>query len=189
MIFTKRIFDFVLALIMCLPLIPLMFLIGIVIKLTSRGPIFYWSDRVGRGNKIFKMPKFRSMKTHTPAVATDLLGNPAEWLTPVGWFLRRYSLDELPQIFSVLRGDMSIVGPRPALYNQHVLNAERRRLGIYRLRPGITGWAQINGRDDIALHKKIELDYHYLQQRSVRFDLKILILTVTAVLKSKGIKH
>ena len=189
MIFTKRIFDVVLALIMCFPLIPLVFLIGLVIKLTSPGPIFYWSDRVGRGNKIFKMPKFRSMKKHTPAVATDLLVNPADWLTPVGWFLRRYSLDELPQVWSVLKGDMSFVGPRPALFNQTELIALRTQLCVTGLRPGVTGWAQVNGRDELSISQKVQFDLEYLQQHSFIFDLKIMWLTLSKVISSRGVSH
>ena len=189
MIFTKRIFDVVLALIMCLSLIPFMLLIGLVIKLTSRGPIFYWSDRVGRGNRIFKMPKFRSMKKDTPAVATDMLGNPGKWLTPVGWFLRRYSLDELPQVWSVLKGDMSFVGPRPALFNQADLIALRTQMRINDLRPGVTGWAQINGRDDLSISQKVQFDLEYLQRRSFTFDLKIMWLTLSKVISSRGVSH
>ena len=185
----KRLFDLIIILFATIIFFVPFILIYLVVKFTSPGPAIYWSRRVGEQRSFFMMPKFRSMRFDTPELATDKLVNPERYLTGIGSFLRRTSLDELPQIFSVLRGDMSIVGPRPALYNQHDLIAKRQRLGIDRLRPGITGWAQINGRDDIALREKIELDHHYLQQQSIRFDLKILILTVTAVLRSKGVKH
>ena len=185
----KRLFDLIIILFAIIVFFVPFVLIYFAVKVTSSGPAIYWSRRIGEQGRFFMMPKFRSMRVDTPELATDKLVDPEHYLIGIGSFLRRTSLDELPQIFSVLRGDMSIVGPRPALYNQHDLIAERQRLGIDMLRPGITGWAQINGRDDIALRKKIELDYHYLQQQSVRFDLKILILTVTAVLKSKGVKH
>jgi len=185
----KRIFDSVLALIMCLSLIPCMLLIGLAIKLSSHGPIIYWSDRVGLGNTIFKMPKFRSMRVDTPAVATDLLGNPDDWLTPVGWFLRRYSLDELPQVWSILKGDMSFVGPRPALFNQADLIALRTQMGVNDLRPGVTGWAQINGRDELSISQKVRFDFEYLQQRSFIFDLKVMWLTLSKVISSKGVSH
>ena len=185
----KRSFDLIIILFAIIVFFVPFILIYLAVKLTSPGPAIYWSRRVGEQGSFFMMPKFRSMRVDTPELATDKLVNPERYVTGIGSFLRRTSLDELPQIFSVLRGDMSIVGPRPALYNQHDLIAKRQRLGIDRLRPGITGWAQINGRDDIALREKIELDHHYLQQQSIRFDLKILILTVTAVLRSKGVKH
>ena len=185
----KRLFDLIIILFaICVFFVPFI-LIYMAVKFTSPGPAIYWSQRAGEHGSFFMMPKFRSMRVDTPEIATDKLVNPEHYLTGIGSFLRRTSLDELPQILSVLRGDMSIVGPRPALYNQHDLIAKRQRLGIDRLRPGVTGWAQINGRDDIALRKKIELDYYYFQQQSALFDLKILILTVTAVLKSKGVKH
>ena len=185
----KRSFDLIIILFAIIVFFVPFILIYLAVKLTSPGPAIYWSRRVGEQGSFFMMPKFRSMRVDTPELATDKLVNPEHYLTGIGFFLRRTSLDELPQILSVLRGDMSIVGPRPALHNQHDLIAKRQMLGIDGVRPGITGWAQINGRDDIALCKKIELDYYYLQQQSVRFDLKILILTVTAVLTSKGVKH
>ena len=185
----KRLFDLIIILFAIIIFLVPFILIYFAVKFTSPGPAIYWSRRIGEQGSFFMMPKFRSMRVDTPELATDKLVDPENYLTGIGSFLRRTSLDELPQILSVMRGDMSIVGPRPALYNQQDLIAKRQRLGIDRLRPGITGWAQINGRDDIALRKKIELDYHYLQQQSIRFDLKILILTVTAVLKFKGIKH
>ena len=185
----KRLFDLIIILFAIIIFLVPFILIYLAVKFTSPGPAIYWSRRIGEQGSFFMMPKFRSMRVDTPELATDKLADPEHYLTSIGSFLRRTSLDELPQILSVLRGDMSIVGPRPALHNQHDLIAKRQMLGIDGVRPGITGWAQINGRDDIALSKKIELDYHYLQQQSVRFDLKILILTVTAVLKFKGVKH
>ena len=185
----KRIFDVVLALILCLLLSPLMMLIGLVIKITSCGAIFHWSDRVGRGNTIFKMPKFRSMKTDAPAVATHLLQNPDKWLTPIGWFLRGSSLDESPQLWSILKGDMSFVGPRPALFNQADLIALRTQVGVEGLLPGLTGWAQVNGRDDLAIPQKVQFDFEYLQQRSLIFDLKIMWLTLLKVFRRDGVSH
>lgn len=166
-----------------------MLLISLVIKLTSPGPILYWSNRVGKGNAIFKMPKFRTMKPDTPPVPTHLLTNPDQYLAPMGNFLRKYSLDELPQLFSVLKGDMSFVGPRPALFNQDDLIALRAQKGIHKLIPGITGWAQINGRDDLPIPEKVKLDEYYLKRRSFLFDLKTLFLTVINVLRSKGVQH
>ena len=166
----KRIFD-------CTAVLAALFLFGLpmllmalLVKLTSPGPVLYWSDRVGMGNKIFKMPKFRTMRIDTPAVATHLLKDPDEYLTPIGPFLRKSSLDELPQLWSVLKGDMSFVGPRPALFNQDDLIALRTEKGVHRLIPGITGWAQINGRDDIPIPKKVEFDAYYLKNRSFIFD-------------------
>ena len=166
-----------------------MLLISLVIKLTSPGPILYWSNRVGKANTIFKMPKFRTMKPDTPPLATHLLTNPDQYLAPMGNFLRKHSLDELPQLFSVLKGDMSFVGPRPALFNQDDLVELRTQKGIHKLIPGITGWAQINGRDDLPIPLKVELDEYYLKHRSFLFDLRTLFLTFFNVLGSKGIKH
>jgi O-antigen biosynthesis protein WbqP len=164
-------------------------LIAILVRLTSRGPALYWSDRVGVGNTIFKMPKFRTMRIDTPAVATHLMQNPDEYLTPIGPFLRKSSLDELPQIWSVMKGDMSFVGPRPALFNQSDLIALRTEKGVHRLVPGITGWAQINGRDDIPIPKKVEYDEYYLKNRSIIFDLKILLLTFFKVTRAENVSH
>lgn len=185
----KRIFDLVLASIaLIIFLIPLA-LIALMVRLTSPGPAIYWSDRVGRGNRIFKMPKFRSMRTDTPAVATHLLPNAEQWLTPIGPFLRKTSLDELPQLWSILKGDMSFVGPRPALFNQDDLIALRTKAGIHELAPGLTGWAQINGRDEIPIPQKVMLDAEYLQRKSVGFDLKILWMTARKVLARDGVSH
>jgi len=166
-----------------------MLLVALLVKLTSLGPVLYWSDRVGMGNKIFKMPKFRTMRIDTPAVATHLLKEPDVYLTPIGHFLRKSSLDELPQLWSVLKGDMSFVGPRPALFNQEDLIALRTAKGVHRLIPGITGWAQINGRDDLPIPVKVEFDIHYLEHRSLMFDIKILFLTLFKVLRSEGVTH
>ena len=164
-------------------------LIVVGVRLLSPGPAIYWSRRAGRRGQFFMMPKFRSMRIDTPEVATDKLCDANSFITPFGSFLRRTSLDELPQIYSVLRGDMSIVGPRPALYNQHELIAERAALGIDQLRPGVTGWAQINGRDDIALQDKLRFDQEYLVRQSLFFDLKIILLTLVAVIRSRGVSH
>ena len=166
-----------------------MLITALAVKLTSRGPILYWSNRVGCYNTIFKMPKFRTMRTDTPAVATHLLGDPDLWLTPIGKFLRKLSLDELPQLFSILTGDMSIVGPRPALFNQDDLVALRTEKGVHRLTPGLTGWAQINGRDELPIPVKVDFDVWYLEQRSFWLDLKIILMTFIKVLKKEGVTH
>ena len=185
----KRIFDLFASVILLLSLVIIMLLIAIAIRLTSNGPSLYWSDRVGKNNKIFKMPKFRSMLTDTPAVATHLLDNPDAYLSPIGGFLRSSSLDELPQLFSVLKGDMSFVGPRPALFNQDNLISFRREKGIDRLLPGITGWAQVNGRDILSITDKIDLDEVYMQRQSFWFDMKILWMTFLKVVKRDGVSH
>lgn len=164
-------------------------LVAILVRLTSKGPVLYWSDRVGLNNTIFKMPKFRSMKINTPAVATHLLSDPDKYLTPVGGFLRKSSLDELPQLWSILLGDMSFVGPRPALFNQNDLISMRTESGVHKLRPGLTGWAQVNGRDELALNEKVRLDVDYLQKYSVLFDIKILWITFVKVLRRDGVTH
>ena len=169
-------------------LIPMLFIV-LAIKLTSKGPAIYWSERVGRGNEIFRMPKFRSMKIDTKAVATDLLENPSDYLTPIGGFLRRTSLDELPQLFTILKGDMSLVGPRPALFNQKELVRLRTEVGIESILPGITGWAQVNGRDELSIQKKVKLDFEYLNNQSHWLDLKILWLTLIRVLKKDNVSH
>ncbi|HBI48182.1 MAG TPA: lipid carrier--UDP-N-acetylgalactosaminyltransferase [Smithella sp.] len=169
-------------------LFPLL-VIAVLIKLTSKGPALYWSDRVGMDNKIFKMPKFKTMRVDTPAVATHLLKDPDMYLTPIGHFIRKTSLDELPQLWSVLKGDMSFVGPRPALFNQEDLIALRTEKGIHQLVPGITGWAQINGRDDIPIPVKVEYDEYYLKNQSFFFDLKILWNTFFKVIKKEGVAH
>ena len=185
----KRFFDLTFGiLILIFSIIP-MGLIAIAIFLTSRGPVLYWSDRIGKNNMIFKMPKFRSMLIGTPTVATNLLKNPRSYMTPIGRFLRRSSLDELPQIFSVLKGDMSFVGPRPALFNQDELIKLRKENKVFKLIPGITGWAQINGRDDLSIIEKVALDVEYLNQQSFWFDIKILWMTFIRVIKRDGVSH
>jgi O-antigen biosynthesis protein WbqP len=185
----KRAFDFIGSLIalsiFALPLI----LTAVAVRMSSPGPILFWSNRVGQNNHLFQMPKFRSMRLETPAVATHLLQNPDQWLTPIGSFLRRSSLDELPQLWCILKGEMSFVGPRPALFNQGDLIAMRTDLGIDRLLPGLTGWAQVNGRDELPIPKKVELDFEYLQRKSFLFDLKILWMTVLKVLVRDGVSH
>jgi O-antigen biosynthesis protein WbqP len=185
----KRIFDLLLGIAILVLLAALMLLIAIAVRLTSKGSALYWSDRVGKNNIIFKMPKFRSMRVGTPAVATHLLDNPDSFLSPIGGFLRRSSLDELPQLISVLKGDMSFVGPRPALYNQDGLIALRTENGVDKLLPGITGWAQVNGRDELSIPDKVALDVEYLNQQSFWFDMKILWMTFLKVMKRDGVSH
>ncbi len=185
----KRVFDLIIAFAgLCLFFVPIL-LIALQIKLTSGGPVLYWSDRVGRNNRIFQMPKFRTMRTDTPAVATHLLDNPDRYLTRAGGFLRKSSLDELPQLWSVLKGDMSFVGPRPALYNQHDLIELRTKFSVHKLIPGITGWAQINGRDDLPIPIKVDYDAYYLRNRSLWFDMKILWLSLLKVAMRDGVSH
>lgn len=185
----KRFFDLSLALVVAVFLALPVAAVAVAVRLTSPGPALYWSDRVGRNNRIFRMPKFRSMRIDTPAVATHLLQNPDQWLTPVGSFLRKSSLDELPQLWSILKGDMSFVGPRPALFNQDDLIALRTEKGVHELVPGLTGWAQVNGRDELPIPQKVALDAEYLQRQSLRFDLKILWMTVLKVLARDGVSH
>lgn len=185
----KRLFDFLLAIFAALVLVLPVIVVGLLVRLTSPGPVVYWSDRVGRNNKLFKMPKFRTMLLDTPAVATHLLSNPGQFLTPIGSFLRRSSLDELPQLWSILKGDMSFVGPRPALFNQDDLVLLRTRYGVDKIKPGLTGWAQINGRDELPIPKKVQLDVEYMKHQSFWFDLKIIFLTFLRVLKKDGIAH
>jgi O-antigen biosynthesis protein WbqP len=185
----KKIFDLMLSFFLIIVLSVPISIIAVLIRLTSKGPSLYWSDRVGIGNKIFKMPKFRTMRIDTPAVATHLLKDPDAFLTPTGSFLRKTSLDELPQLWSVLKGDMSFVGPRPALFNQEDLIALRAAKGVHRLIPGITGWAQINGRDDLPIPVKVAFDVHYLEHCSLIFDMKILFLTLLKVLRREGVTH
>lgn len=185
----KRIFDLLLGVAIFVLLAVPMLLIFIAVRLSSKGPALYWSDRVGKNNKIFKMPKFRSMLTGTPAVATHLLDNPNTCLSPIGGFLRRSSLDELPQLFSVLKGDMSFVGPRPALFNQEDLIALRTEKGVDKLLPGVTGWAQVNGRDELSIADKVALDVEYLHRQSFWFDIKILWMTFLKVIKRDGVSH
>lgn len=166
-----------------------MLIIALLVKATSRGPVLYWSDRVGKDNIIFKMPKFRTMKINTPAVATHLLEKPDQYMTPIGKFLRKLSLDEFPQLFSILKGDMSFVGPRPALFNQEDLIKFRTQKGVHVLSPGLTGWAQINGRDALPIPVKVEYDEYYMMNQSFFFDLKIIFLTALKVVKSEGVTH
>jgi O-antigen biosynthesis protein WbqP len=185
----KRVFDLFLAtmavFLFALPLL----IVALLVRLTSRGPALYWSDRVGRNNRIFRMPKFRSMRVGTPAVATHLLADPKVYLTPIGSFLRKSSLDELPQLWSILVGDLSFVGPRPALFNQDDLISLRTECGVHELMPGLTGWAQVNGRDELPIPQKVELDAEYLRRRSFLFDIQIIWLTAVKVLKRDGVSH
>jgi O-antigen biosynthesis protein WbqP len=185
----KKIFDLILATFLFLALLISLLLIAILVITTSKGPVLYWSERIGKNNKIFKMPKFRSMLTGTPAMATHLLENPDSYLSPVGGFLRRSSLDELPQLFSVLKGDMSFVGPRPALFNQEDLIALRSKKSVDKLLPGITGWAQVNGRDELSIPDKVALDVEYLNRQSFWFDIKILWMTFLKVINRDGVSH
>lgn len=185
----KRIFDLTMAsFLLCFFSVPIL-IIGLMVKLTSKGPVLYWSDRVGINNNIFRMPKFRTMRIDTPAVATHLMANPDVYLTSIGLFLRRFSLDELPQLYSILKGDISFVGPRPALYNQGDLIELRTEKGIHKVIPGITGWAQINGRDELPIPIKVEFDEYYLKNRSFFFDLKILLRTFIKVVRTENITH
>lgn len=185
----KRLFDLFLALIASVVLIVPIVIVSLLVRLTSIGPVIYWSDRVGYRNKIFKMPKFRTMRIDTPAVATHLLSDPKKFLTPVGSFLRKSSLDELPQLWSILVGEMSFVGPRPALFNQEDLIQLRTEHGVEQLLPGLTGWAQINGRDELPIPEKVKLDVEYLQQRSIFLDMKIIFMTFLKVIRRDGITH
>ncbi len=185
----KRLFDLVLAIILIILFSLPLLLVALAVRITSSGPALYWSDRVGQDNHLFKMPKFRSMRINTPAVATHLLDNPQSFLTPIGSFIRRSSLDELPQIWSVLVGDMSFVGPRPALYNQDDLIALRTERQVHTLVPGLTGWAQVNGRDELPIPVKVDLDVEYMQKQSFFFDIYILYLTFIKVLDRDGVTH
>jgi O-antigen biosynthesis protein WbqP len=177
------------ALLLLLLALPLLIAVAALIRATSKGPILYWSDRVGENNRIFRMPKFRSMRVDTPQLPTHLLSDPAIYLTPIGCFLRRTSLDELPQLWSILAGDLSFVGPRPALFNQDDLVALRTELGIHQLVPGLTGWAQVNGRDELSIPVKVQFDYEYLQRRSFKFDLQIIGMTVVKAARGEGVQH
>jgi len=185
----KRIFDVIAAIVLLAIISMPMLVIALMVKLTSKGSVLHWSDRIGKGNAIFKMPKFRTMRIDTPAVATHLLKNPDKYLTPVGSIMRKFSLDEFPQLWSVLKGDMSFVGPRPALYNQDDLIELRTKKGVHKLVPGITGWAQVNGRDELPIPVKVEYDEFYLKNRSFWFDMKILWLTFIKVVKREGVTH
>jgi O-antigen biosynthesis protein WbqP len=185
----KRLFDLILVLILsCLLAFPFV-LIWLAVRLTSIGPAFYWSDRVGINNKIFRMPKFRTMIEDSPVIATDLLNDPEIYLTTIGACLRKSSLDELPQLWSIFIGHMSFVGPRPALFNQDELIALRTSRGVHEILPGLTGWAQVNGRDDLPIHVKVEYDAEYLTRQSIWFDIKILCMTLVKVIKSDGVSH
>ena len=185
----KRVFDLCLASFAAFFLLIPFLVVWMMVRLTSKGPALYWSDRVGRNNRIFKMPKFRSMRVDTPAVATHLLTDPEQFLTPIGSFLRKSSLDELPQLWSIIKGDMSFVGPRPALFNQDDLIALRTQYGVHKLVPGLTGWAQVNGRDELPIPEKVKLDVEYMQQQCFLMDIKIIILTFVKVLRSEGVQH
>jgi len=185
----KRFFDVIIFFVaLCLFSLPLL-LISLLVKLTSKGPVIYWSDRVGKDNTIFRMPKFRTMRADTPAVATHLLDDPDSYLTPVGNFLRKSSLDELPQLYNIIRGEMSVVGPRPALFNQDDLVELRTEKGVHTLTPGLTGWAQINGRDELPIPVKVDFDEYYLKNKSFFFDLKIIWMTFVKVIKREGVSH
>lgn len=188
-VYLKRLFDLTAGLLAAIWLALPIVLITLAVRFTSPGPVLYWSERVGRRNVTFRMPKFRSMRIGTPAVATHLLANPTDYLTPIGSFLRKSSLDELPQLWSILKGDMSFVGPRPALFNQDDLIALRTDAGVHELVPGLTGWAQVNGRDELPIPDKVKLDIEYLQRRSLAFDLWILWLTLLKVLRRDGVSH
>ena len=185
----KRLFDFSLAICALMVLFLLLIIVTTLVWITSKGPALYWSERIGRNNHIFKMPKFRTMRINTPAVATHLLSDPEQYLTPIGSFLRKSSLDELPQLWSIIKGDMSFVGPRPALFNQDDLVALRTEYGVDKLLPGLTGWAQINGRDELPIPIKVKLDVEYMHKQSFFLDVKIIFLTFLKVLRRDGIQH
>ena len=185
----KRLFDLILATILIITLLVPMLFIMLAIRLTSKGPALYWSERVGFDNSFYKMPKFRSMKVDTPEVATHLMSNSDKFLSPIGGFLRRTSLDELPQLFSIIKGDMSFIGPRPALFNQNDLISLRLENGLDKLLPGLTGWAQVNGRDDLSIPEKVLLEVEYMHKKSFWFDLKILWLTLLKVINRKSVSH
>ena len=185
----KRVFDIVFSILLIFLCSPLFLALALSVKMSSRGKILHWSKRVGRYNKLFLMPKFRSMRIDTPQLPTHLLSNSAAYLTPIGSFLRRTSLDELPQLYSILAGDLSFVGPRPALFNQDDLVALRTEQGIHVLVPGLTGWAQVNGRDELPIPIKVQFDYEYLQKRSFKFDIQIIGMTVVQVVRGEGIQH
>jgi len=185
----KRFFDVILSIVLIIFLLIPMVIVALAVRLSSNGPILYWSNRIGERNVTFKMPKFRTMKTETPDIATHLMKDPQQFLSPIGGFLRKYSLDELPQLFSIFKGKMSFVGPRPALFNQYDLITLRSEKKLDQLLPGLTGWAQVNGRDDLSIHSKVLLDVEYMEKKSFFFDLKILWLTFIRVTKSSGISH
>ena len=185
----KRIFDLVVGSLLLAMLVIPMLLIAVMVRVTSEGPVLYWSNRIGQKNVIFRMPKFRTMQLDTPSVATHLMTTPEDFLSPIGGFLRRNSLDEFPQLFSILKGEMSFVGPRPALFNQDDLIALRNEKGVDQLVPGLTGWAQVNGRDELPIPEKVELDVEYMERRTFWFDMKILWMTFLKVVKRVGVSH
>jgi O-antigen biosynthesis protein WbqP len=185
----KRFLDLFVGLVASVVFIVPLLIVALLVKLTSKGPVLYWSNRVGRNNVIFSMPKLRTMRMDTPVVATHLLQNPDQFLTPIGGFLRKSSVDELPQLWCILRGDMSVVGPRPALFNQQNLIEMRTEKGVHVIRPGLTGWAQINGRDELPIPEKVELDLYYLRRQSLTFDMKVILLTFLKVMRRDGITH
>lgn len=185
----RRFFDVLVAGGSLLVLGPFLLFIALLIKLTSKGPVLHWSNRIGVDNTVFSMPKFRTMRTDAPAVATHLLTEPGRYLTPIGGFLRKFSLDELPQLVAILKGDITFVGPRPALYNQYDLIELRTKHGVHKLVPGLTGWAQVNGRDTLTIERKVEFDRHYLQHRSLFLDLRIVLLTFVKVVRGEGVTH
>ena len=185
----KRIFDLIVGSVVILFAFVPMLMIALLVRITSKGAALYWSDRVGQANKVFRMPKFRSMRINTPAIASHLLDDPDQFLSPIGGFLRRSSLDELPQLWSILKGDMSFVGPRPALFNQDDLIALRCEQGVDQLIPGLTGWAQVNGRDELPIPEKVELDVEYMEKQSFLFDMKILWMTFLKVVNREGVSH
>lgn len=185
----KRAFDLISVVVTAPIWCPLVLILALLVRSTSPGPAIYWSSRIGRNNSVFQMPKLRTMRVDTPVVATDLLTQPDRWVTPLGRYLRKLSLDELPQLWSVLKGDMSLVGPRPALFNQMDLIKMRTELGVHCLLPGITGWAQVNGRDQLALVEKIKLDHEYQERMSILFDLRIVLITIKRLLEKGGVSH
>ena len=185
----KRIIDLLIGSVVLLFVFVPMLVITLLVRITSKGPALYWSDRVGQRNKVFRMPKFRSMRIDTPAIATHLLNDPEQFLSPIGGFLRRTSLDELPQLWSILKGDMSFVGPRPALFNQDDLIALRSEQGVDQLVPGLTGWAQVNGRDELPIPEKVKLDVEYMERQSILFDMRILWMTFLKVVNREGVSH
>ncbi len=187
--FARRMFDIFISLLICLLLLIPCIIIALMIKVTSKGKVIYWSERIGKNNKPFFMPKFRTMQEGSPSVATHLLDKPETFLTPIGSILRNTSLDEIPQIYSIIKGHMTFIGPRPALYNQEDLILKREKKGINILLPGITGWAQINGRDDISIDRKVEFDLYYLKNRSLKLDLKIIIITILKVIRGSNVQH
>jgi O-antigen biosynthesis protein WbqP len=185
----KRMVDLCLGLCAVAAFLVPFLILALLVKLTSKGPVLYWSNRIGRDNAVFSMPKLRTMRVDTPVLATHLLPDPDQFLTPVGAFLRKSSLDELPQLWSIVRGDMSVVGPRPALFNQYDLIKMRTEQGVHAIRPGLTGWAQVNGRDELPIPQKVMLDVEYMRMQSLRLDFKIILLTCLEVVRREGVTH